>query len=141
MRVLVVGATGLIGSAIVARLHQAGHVVIAAARRPGPDASRLVADERIYMDLRSAADPGAWRHLLRDVDAVVNCAGVLQDGARDATRDVHLGAAKALFAACASSRVRRVIQISAIGIDREAPTAFSRSKLAGDQYLAGLDLD
>jgi uncharacterized protein YbjT (DUF2867 family) len=65
----------------------------------------------------------------------------LQDSPQDRTKQVHIDAAGALFQACQAAGVRRVIQLSAIGIDRETPTDFSRTKLAGDQMLMGLDLD
>ena len=58
-----------------------------------------------------------------------------------AERGFHARGAAALFAACARAAVRRVIHISAAGIDRAAPTRFSRSKLEGDRALMALDLD
>ena len=54
---------------------------------------------------------------------------------------VHGDGAAALFAACEQAGVRRVVQISAIGVDRGAATAFARTKLAGDQALMARDLD
>jgi uncharacterized protein YbjT (DUF2867 family) len=78
---------------------------------------------------------------LDGVGAVVNCAGVLQDSPRDSTRGVHVEGISALFAACAQAGVRRVVHFSAIGVNHETPTAFSRTKLKGDRALMGLDLD
>jgi uncharacterized protein YbjT (DUF2867 family) len=141
MRVLLVGAAGLIGTAIAARLHELGHDVVAVVRRRGPASARLPAVEWVYLDLRRVTGPADWLPHLRSIDAVVNCAGVLQDSPQDGTKQVHIDAAGALFHACQAAGVRRVIQLSAIGIDRETPTDFSRTKLAGDQILMGLDLD
>ena len=73
MNILVVGGTGLIGSAVVARLIAHGHRVTVASRRPDPTALRHVA-----VDL-ARIDEAAWRPLLRGIEGVVNCAGVLQD--------------------------------------------------------------
>ena len=47
----------------------------------------------------------------------------------------------ALFAACEQAGVRRVVQVSAIGVDRGAATAFARTKLAGDEALMARNLD
>jgi uncharacterized protein YbjT (DUF2867 family) len=66
---------------------------------------------------------------------------VLQDSASEKTREVHAVAAAALFAACERAGVRRVIHLSAIGVDRERPSSFSASKHAGDQALMASDLD
>ena len=72
---------------------------------------------------------------------MVNCVGVLQDGARDDTRRVHVTATCALFDACAQTGIRRVVHVSAIGAGPAGPTAFSRTKAEADAYLSTLDLD
>ncbi len=141
MRVLIIGATGLIGSAVCARLHASGHDVIAAVRSLGVPARRLPAAGYVTVDLRLAAKPDFWLPHLTNIDAVVNCAGVLQDSPRDSTQRVHVEGPNALFQACTRAGVRRVVHLSAIGLDRETPTEFSRTKLAGDGLLMALDLD
>lgn len=141
MRVLVTGAYGLIGSAILARLHRDGHELIAAgrsieaARRQFPYARWTVAD---FSRLKTA---DAWRPLLSNIDAVVNCVGVLQDGARDNVQAVQVEGTCALFDACVVAGVRRVVHISAIGAAADAPTAFARTKAKADAHLASLDLN
>jgi len=141
MRVLVTGAYGLIGAACLARLHRDGHQMVGAgrtlgsARRRAPYARWVEAD---YARLIRAED---WLALLQGIDAVVNCVGVLQDGARDDVRRVHVEATTALFAACERAGIRRVIHISAIGASRDAPTAFARTKAEADYDLAGRNLD
>src|SRR4029077_19692747 len=78
---------------------------------------------------------------LDGIDAVVNCVGVLQDGAGDDTRRIHVEASCALFDACLQHGIRRVIQMSAIGADPAGPSEFSRTKAAADAHLQSLDLD
>src|SRR4051812_19192636 len=133
MRILLTGATGLIGSAAFARLKEAGHEVIAVVRRLDAAARRLPADRFLVLDVAKATKPEHWLPHLHGVDAIINCAGVLQDSARDSTAGVHVGGATALFAACEQTGVRRVVHLSAIGVDRETPTTFSRSKVKGDE--------
>lgn len=141
MRVLVTGAYGLIGSAVLARLYREGHELTAAgrsldeARRRFPYARWIAAD---FMRLTRA---DAWRPLLAGVDAVVNCVGVLQDGARDDVQAVQVDGTCALFDACVAAGVRRVVHISAIGAAADAPTPFARTKAKADAHLTGLDLD
>src|SRR5205085_3912137 len=57
------------------------------------------------------------------------------------TSMVHHQGVKNLFEACERLQIRRVIHFSAIGVDRETPTAVSRSKLLGDLSLMERDLD
>src|SRR6185312_238108 len=138
MKVLVTGATGLIGSAVASCLAQEGHEVIGLSRyRP---ASRSIS-HWVVLDIASVLDPTEWLPHLRGVDAVVNCAGVLQDSAREDTEGVHSTGAGALFTASEQSGVRRVIHLSAIGVDRDRPSAFSASKHAGDRQLMARDLE
>jgi len=141
VRVLLTGATGLIGSAVLAGLRGQGHEVVAVVRSGGA-ASRLAgATRRIALDIARATQPADWLPHLAGIDAVVSCAGVLQDSPRDSTKGVHVDGVAALFAACKQAGVRRVVHLSAIGVDRETPTAFSRTKLAGDMDLMRRELD
>ena len=138
MRVLLTGATGLIGTATASRLVKDGHEVIGVARRTQPERHGVT---WLTLDMRDADRPEHWLPHLAGIDAVVNCAGVLQDGAEDSARAAHVTGPIALFAACASAGVKRVIQISAIGIDRETPTEFSLTKREGDGALMATELE
>src|SRR3954471_20655428 len=113
MKVLVLGATGLIGSAVVARLAADGHEVVAAARHP-PETS-LVHAKWIRFDLAQAGGASAWITMLTGIDVVVNCAGILQDGPADSTEKVHASGPAAVFEECRAQGVRRVVHISAVG--------------------------
>jgi uncharacterized protein YbjT (DUF2867 family) len=130
--VLLIGASGFIGSATATRLIAEGHEVTAVSRlaRPSRPGMRWVA-----LDMRNVGRPQDWLPHLSRVDAVINCAGVLQDSVRDSTKAAHVSAPAALFAACEKARVHRVIHLSAIGIDRETPSEFSCTKAEGDRAL------
>jgi len=136
VRVLVTGANGFIGSRVVAGLHAAGHEVVAATRHgtPIPGASSSVA-----CDFSRDVDPAIWKPRLADIDAVVNCAGILRETKGDTFRRVHVDAPLALFRACAATGARRAIQLSALGEPQDGE--FIASKHRCDQTLAELDLD
>ena len=141
MRILVTGATGLIGSAVVAHLCREGYDVTGVARSVARARQRLPQCSWVPLDIAAAVSPQTWIPLLAGIDAVVNCAGVLQDGPSDNVAGVHEHGMTALFSACETLGTRRFIQISAIGVDRETPTAFSRTKRRGDEALMSCDLD
>lgn len=135
MRILLLGATGLIGEAALRRLLAAGHAVTALGRDVGAARRRWPGVRWVQGDM-AALD---WPALLRGADAVVNCAGALQDGARDDLGAVHDASLRALVAAAPPGL--RVVQVSAPGADPAAPTAFLRTKGAGDAALAASALD
>jgi uncharacterized protein YbjT (DUF2867 family) len=137
VRVLVVGASGLIGAAVAARLRAEGHAITGVARGRLP----LGGVHHLRLDLAEARQPAVWLTRLQDIDAVVNCAGLLQDAPGESLQTVHIDAPRALFQACEQAGVRRVVQISALGVDRKAPTRFSQTKLEGDKALMARELD
>jgi len=139
--ILVLGATGLIGSAIIARLLECGWPVTAAARKDGPDVRKLQADSRILIDLNKITHVEDWEPHLREIHMVVNCAGVLQSGGRDSATAVHEKAPELLFAACERVGVRRVIHFSAMGADKGALSDFSRTKASAEHALMASALD
>src|SRR5437764_86128 len=108
MKVVLIGASGLIGSAIAARLSAGQHEIIGIARHPNA-ADRSIA-RWVSLDI-SHANASDWAAILAGADAVVNCAGILQDGPDGSTEGVHASGPAVLFRACASSRVRRVIHL------------------------------
>lgn len=60
----------------------------------------IAGQQGALLDMEHATTLGAWLPHLNGVDAVVNCAGILQDGPRKNTANVHHLGADALFAAC-----------------------------------------
>jgi uncharacterized protein YbjT (DUF2867 family) len=139
MRILVTGATGLIGSSVCARLAAEGNEIVRVVRHTVP--LGIGGQAIAVLDIALAVRPEDWAPLLVDVDAIVNCAGVLQDSPGEDTHRVHADAAAALFVACETAAVRRVIHFSAIGVDRAQPSRFSATKLVGDRALMGRDLE
>ena len=141
MRVLVTGATGLIGAAVLARLYRDGHELVASARSTAEVQRRAPFARWIEADFNRLTRTEDWAPLLAGIDAVVNCVGVLQSDARDDLARVQVDATAALFAACEQTSIRRVVHLSVIGADPIGPSDFARLKAKADDDLAGCDLD
>jgi uncharacterized protein YbjT (DUF2867 family) len=140
MRVLMLGANGFLGGHLLATLASRGHEVVAAVRDPASVAGRGGAGT-IAIDLNRDTEAQAWIPRLEGIDAVVNCAGVLQGTRRDDIEAIHALAPAALFEACGRCGVRRVVQISAVSADREAGTPYALTKLAADDKLRASALE
>lgn len=141
MRVLVLGGYGLIGTAVVDRLLEAGHSVAGLGRDVKAAARRRPSVRWLSADIATLREPKAWLPFLDGIEAVVNASGALQDGARDDVAAVQSVAMRALFAACVDHGTNIVVQISAVGAALEAATPFMRSKAEADEALMALDLD
>jgi uncharacterized protein YbjT (DUF2867 family) len=136
-RILVIGATGLIGSAITARLRREGHALTGLART----SRRSGAIQTMPFDIARATKPEDWEHVLSGVEVVLNCAGALQDGPSDDVTAVHFDGPSALFKACERAGVKRLIHFSAIGVDRAQPSDFSNTKYRAEGALKASALD
>jgi uncharacterized protein YbjT (DUF2867 family) len=135
VRVLITGATGFIGRALAAELLRRGHAVVAASRHPGRRGAQGLA-----VDFASVPPASWWAPRLAGVDAVVNAVGIIRE--RDGQRfgALHSDAPSELFSACALAEVATVVQVSALGADAGAQSAYHRSKRAADEVLRRLPL-
>lgn len=140
MRVLILGAYGLIGLE-AARLLMREHEVIALGRSRSHGERVLPGARWIGADIAALDTPEKWAPLLEGVDAVVNTAGALQDGARDNLIALQDRAIRALIAACEAKGVSRFVQISAPGADENSDTAFLLTKAVADEALRRSTLD
>jgi nucleoside-diphosphate-sugar epimerase len=133
--ILVTGASGFVGGALVKRLvaDKSSETVVAAVRRLDKTLPREVRP-KLVGDLLSSTD---WHDALQGVDVVVHCAArvhVMQDFASDpleAYRQVNVDGALNLARQAAQVGVRRFVFVSSIKVNGEA-TSFGHSFSADD---------
>jgi uncharacterized protein YbjT (DUF2867 family) len=75
MNVLVTGATGFVGSAIVKALLRRGHAVQALVR--DPEKARYLAQQGATLHMGDMLEPATYQPLVREVDVVINAADEL----------------------------------------------------------------
>ena len=138
MRVLLTGATGLIGGAILQALLHQGHHVLCAVRDPSRLGGRGPHCTAMSADLGSVPTEEWWLPWLHGIDAVVNAVGILREQGGQTFDALHDKAPAALFRACARAGVPCVVQVSALGADAQATTPYQRSKRAADEVLRSL---
>lgn len=140
MKILILGATGFIGSEVTARLHGRGHAVTGLARSVARARDRWPFATWISADLARMTQAADWDRLVRDHDAIVNCAGALQDGLSDDLAATQEKAMLALYEAAAQAGGKRVIQISARTAGAAADLPFLATKRHADRALTASDL-
>lgn len=131
MKILVCGATGFVGRHITASLRQTGHTVIRAIRKPS-------APDDIAVDFNNDNNKAAWLPRLQGIDAVVNAVGVLRDTPAQPMRLLLEQTPLALFAACEEVKIKRIVQISALGIETGMDTLYFETRRAPEAFLNNL---
>ncbi len=139
MRVLVLGGAGFVGRHAVAALLDRQHEVIIGSRYPERAARRLPLQahrcERRTVRFEQLLTTDAWRPLLDGIDVVVNCVGILRQRGVETYEKVHHLAPAALADACIMAGVRRLLHVSALGLDQRVTSGFLTSKRHGEAAL------
>ena len=141
MRVLVIGGTGFVGTALTRELVDRGHDVTVLSRSPGdadlPAGVRTVAgDVTDYESVESAFE---------EQDAAVNLVALSPlfqpSGGRGMHERVHLGGTENVVRAAEARGVSRLVQLSALGADPDGPTAYIRAKGRAEEMVRDSTLD
>ncbi len=135
--VLVCGATGSVGRAVVNALIARGHRVVRGGR------SAVDGPNTLHVDFSQPVPPDVWaaRLAAARVDAVVNCVGILMPSPGQSFERVHAQGPIELFEGAARAGLRSVVQVSALGVRHDAVTQgtpYLRSKGQADDALAAL---
>jgi len=149
--VLVIGGSGFVGRHLVASLAARGCRVTVPARRR-ERAKHLVLLPTVEVVEADVNQAGVLARLTQGHDTVINLAGVLHSrrgrrderGPNDYGPDfarVHVELAQAVVNACRAAGVKRLLHMSALGADPQAPSEYLRSKGIGERAaLAAEDL-
>lgn len=139
MKILITGANGFIGAYITAELIKNNYEVICAVRDIEATKKKFPNVEIIQCDFNNDISPKDWINRLNKVDVVINVSGVLTSSNSNKIENVHINGPKALFEACVLAKVKRIIHISALGIENENSTEYALTKKTADNYLETLD--
>jgi uncharacterized protein YbjT (DUF2867 family) len=135
-KILVLGASGLIGRFVTEDLRVRGFEVTGIARRFSASQKASSFDlERPILSM----DPDSLTRLIEEsnIDLVVNCLGVLQDGPGSDTRAVHRDFVERLLQAISrSGRAIRLVHVSIPGDSDHDRTPFSKTKREAERLVA-----
>lgn len=131
-KIIITGGTGFVGRSVCERLFEqdAGCRLVVPTRRraTGRDLQVL---PTVDLATANVHDAQAITPLLSGADALVHLVAILHGSAEDFDR-VHVQLPRTLAAACSAAGVQRVVHVSALGVSANAPSAYLRSKAAGE---------
>lgn len=139
MRVLLTGASGFIGGRLLEALLGEGHRVVAVSRRN--TVSGVWTAQHLARNFSESLNPSNWEGAVQDIDVVINAVGILREHGAQRFESLHHRAPLALFQAAVTAGVKRIVQISALGADEEATTAYHLSKKAADDALLSMPVE
>ncbi len=134
--ILLTGATGVVGSALLQQLLADGEDVRCLVRDPkqlGPDRVR------VGLSLADLGDPRGLRHAVRGADTVIHLAAAVRDQPPKRLEEINALGTYRLLRAAEAAGVRRFVFFSAIGASLHQRTRFFRSKALAEDIVAGAD--
>lgn len=123
--ILLTGATGTVGRAVLARLTAAEHQVRCLVRDPRKLGSERI---RVQLALGDLAHAGTFRNALRGVHTVIHLAASIRDQPAGSLEEVNGLATARLIRAAELARCERFVFFSALGASAQSRTRFMRSK-------------
>ena len=139
--ILVTGATGTVGRALVPRLLDSGEEVRVLVRDPRR-LGRLRVEVRIALgDLSVMSDPRVLRQALRGVDTVIHLAAAIRDQPNAPVEELNGLATARLLRAAEETGVGRFVFFSAIGATEFQRTRFFRAKALAERAVLDADID
>ena len=136
--ILLTGATGTVGSALLKRLTAARKPVRCLVRNP-----RRLGPERVRVQiaLGDLSNPASFRNALRGVDTVVHLAATIRDQPLASIEELNGVATLRLVRAAERAGAKRFLFFSAIGASLHAPPRFFRAKALAERAVAESSLD
>src|SRR5436190_15280682 len=136
--VTVFGGSGFLGRHVVRALARLGYRIRVAVRRPElagylQPLGRVGQIHAVQANVRHAASVDA---AARGADVLINLVGILFERARQQFTDVHAAGAQTV-AQAAGGIGARLIHVSALGADEQAPARYARSKAQGEKLVLG----
>ena len=135
-KVCVLGGSGFVGSSLVAKLDAAGYQVKVLTRRR-ESSKHLILLPNVDVVECDIMQDSALMNALAGSDVVINLVGILHDDREFGFERIHHQLARRVVQVCADLGVTRLLHMSALQAGARAPSAYLRSKAAGETAVLG----
>lgn len=132
--ILVTGATGFIGRALVRQLSNTGYP-LRALIRPSPRSPRLPKGVPVEVAVVSLADVRGLRAAMRDVDTIFHLASAESQGSQGSLLQTDIEGTRNIVEAAADAGVHRFFYVSHIGAERASGYPAFRAKGLAEEAI------
>lgn len=134
MRIVITGASGNVGTALLRRLGSTEHELVGVARRRPPQAAPYDRADWVQADLSTSASTSLLETAFAGADAVVHLAWQIQPGRdREQLRRTNQGGTRRVIDAVRTTRVAHLVHMSSVGAYTPGPSGPAPEKAWADE--------
>jgi NADH dehydrogenase len=131
------GASGFIGRHLIRRLTKKDFRIVAATRSPYLHGylKPLGNPGQIDLEKVNLFDEERLRILVKSSDVVINLVGILYETKKQKFEDIHVKFPDLLSKLCNELNIKKLVHISALGINETVSSQYMQSKLKGERNI------
>jgi uncharacterized protein YbjT (DUF2867 family) len=135
--VTVIGGSGFVGRYIVLKLAKAGFRVRVAVRNPNNALDLTVSGTvgqivPVQCNIRNFDSVNA---VIKNSDYVINCVGILYETSKQTFDNTQYKGAKNIALACRDNHIKKLIHISAIGVNADSKSQYAKTKAQAEKAI------
>lgn len=132
--ICILGGTGFVGRSIANRLANTPVQIRVLTRHRERNRHLLPIPNLELMEV-DVHDPDALAEALEGMDVVINLIAILNEEKKPGRRfeDIHIALVEKIIAACRTAGVKRLLHMSSLGAEAEAPSRYQQTKAQGEQ--------
>ena len=134
---LILGGSGFVGKSITQNLLAQGARVVILTRNSNKIKSLKVSGYPGQLEIISGNvfEDGLLELLIKDKYAVINLCGVLYEKNKNEFNTIHNFLPEMISKLCKQYKIEKFIHISALGVSKDSPSNYSRTKALGEENI------